>query len=1216
MRAPFIRDHSSQDKSRLSAQLSNTNFRPGARKAVSFLFLLAVLLFSFPTAGFAQQPPPIFNDAGLEVFVPGPLSAVAVLEPSNLFEFVKDKDAAIRLGKALFWDMSVGSDGKQACASCHFHAGADPRSKNQLNPLRKGGGINIDPLPGGPNYQLDPNDFPFVNFLDPNDRFSLKTNNVHDVVSSQGVALSEFLSVTPGTPVDTVLPLIDPVFNVGGLNTRRVEPRNTPSVINAVHNLRNFLDGRAAASFNGSSPLGIHDPNAGVFIVDPNDPSSTPTKIPVSLATSSLASQAVGPPESDFEMSARGRTFPHIGKKMLTMQPLNQQFVDPTDSVLGSFAAGLPPGSAKGLSITTDPTTNNYKKMIEDAFLPKYLSSEMVTIVRIVNGVEVSEVFEMTEANFSLFFGLAIQLYEATLISDDAKFDQVRRGETTLDADEKRGLEIFTNIGQNTNPDIPVTFCAACHLGTEFTGAAIGQIGLLPLVVPGAFAEAGEFLVERMPSAATTELGTLVYSTAPLPDQVAFPSPATSPDFTDDFTDPVNSPLHKGKIQVNPSTVNPGQGTFKIEIGDVLTKQGQVHTLFLEPRPELPEDPELILALSVTAGGDVTFELSQLGLPAGSYDVTVNGSFLGNIEAIPNILYDLGFYNIGVTPSGDDRGLGAPVPGPNPDLHPLSFSLQKILGVPEAHILDGVPTVLDIATGLPLTLPPSLPGDNAGTALVNGSFKVPGLRNVELTAPYFHNGGKRTLCEVLEFYNRGGDFHGVNLLDLDPTIQNLGMTSQDIVDVIAFLRTLTDDRVRFKRAPFDHPQLEVALGHIVPISDSDSDGIADDDLITIPAVGAGGTTAIDNQGFLGGGVGACVAGGPDTTDPVITAPADITVISSVPVAVNIGTASATDDTDPSPVITNDAPALFPLGSTMVTWTATDALGNFSTATQNVTVTNTLDTTAPEFTFVPGGITAPATGPLTPVDIGTATATDTPNPAPTVTNNAPTVFPVGPTTVTWTATDGSGNSVTDSTQIIIVTDTTAPVITAPADVTSVGQPVGIGTATATDDTDPSPVISNDAPAAFPLGTTVVTWTATDASGNPSLPATQNVTVNSPPPPGSSIHVADLDGSTIPLAEGKWRAVVSILISDENGAPVDGAAVSATWTWIREGKQEQKTGACTTSGGGLCTITSNVFEKATSVTFAVTGVSHTLTYDETANTDPDGDSDGTSITINQP
>ena len=56
--------------------------------------------------------------------------------------YVRNRDVAIVLGKALFWDMQVGSDGVQACASCHFRAGADPRSINQVNP---GGADNPDP---------------------------------------------------------------------------------------------------------------------------------------------------------------------------------------------------------------------------------------------------------------------------------------------------------------------------------------------------------------------------------------------------------------------------------------------------------------------------------------------------------------------------------------------------------------------------------------------------------------------------------------------------------------------------------------------------------------------------------------------------------------------------------------------------------------------------------------------------------------------------------------------------------------------------------------------------------------------------------------------------------------------------------------------------------------------------------------------------------------
>src|SRR5689334_16761655 len=54
--------------------------------------------------------------------------------PPNIADFVRDKQTAIRLGKALFWDMQVGSDGVQACASCHFSAGADNRSRNVINP--------------------------------------------------------------------------------------------------------------------------------------------------------------------------------------------------------------------------------------------------------------------------------------------------------------------------------------------------------------------------------------------------------------------------------------------------------------------------------------------------------------------------------------------------------------------------------------------------------------------------------------------------------------------------------------------------------------------------------------------------------------------------------------------------------------------------------------------------------------------------------------------------------------------------------------------------------------------------------------------------------------------------------------------------------------------------------------------------------------------------
>jgi len=63
------------------------------------------------------------GEAGAQV---PPLSPVQAPGPTNLAGFVSDPGTAKVLGKALFWDMQVGSDGVQACATCHFDAGADP----------------------------------------------------------------------------------------------------------------------------------------------------------------------------------------------------------------------------------------------------------------------------------------------------------------------------------------------------------------------------------------------------------------------------------------------------------------------------------------------------------------------------------------------------------------------------------------------------------------------------------------------------------------------------------------------------------------------------------------------------------------------------------------------------------------------------------------------------------------------------------------------------------------------------------------------------------------------------------------------------------------------------------------------------------------------------------------------------------------------------------
>ncbi len=230
----------------------------------------------------------------------------------------------------------------------------------------------------------------------------------------------------------------------------------------------------------------------------------------------------------------------------------------------------------------------------------------------------------------------------------------------------------------------------------------------------------------------------------------------------------------------------------------------------------------------------------------------------------------------------------------------------------------------------------------------------------------------------------------------------------------------------------------------------------------------------------------------DTTAPLITPPSDV-VVEAVSISdnlVKLGTATATDIIGIDS-ITSDAPVTFPFGDTIVTWTATDTSGNSVSTTQTVTV---IDTTAPKIT-APVDVTFEATDPVNNmISIGTAYATDIIG-IDSITSDAPATFPFGDTIVTWTAIDTSGNSAS-TTQKITVIDTTAPQLVLPAnvivDATALSNTVSIGTATATDIVDSTPQIQNDAPATFPLGDTIITWTATDKFGN-TISQKQTVTV---------------------------------------------------------------------------------------------------------------------------
>lgn len=629
-----------------------------------------------------------------QITPPTSLKDVQVPEPNNLADFVQDQTAAIKLGKSLFWDMQVGSDGLLSCASCHFHAGADNRSKNQINPgllrVNADGSANPDgtfQVGGAPNYQLQPGDYPFHKLSNPNDASSTVLSDSNDVTSSQGVFNAEFVDVTPGKAEDNVNPKPDPVFKVGDTNVRRVEPRNTPTVINAVFNLRNFWDGRAQDTFNGVNPFGLRDPNA--FVGKADNPSKLDL-VQVRLKNSSLASQAVGPPLSSFEQSADGRTFAEIGdkfgdidkksqsaskgkkllrktaKKLLPLRPLGKQLVSQEDSVLGIQSRGSQPGLK----------TASYEKLIEDAFKSEWWKSNRIiqidangqrNIVKKPDKSSATNDYTLMEYNFPLFFGLSVQMYESTLISDDTPFDR-----NTLTSQQQRGKALFNDFRR--------AGCIACHSGVEFTSASVSSV----------------------------------------------------------------------------------------------KQQGRI---------------------------------ASFPLPNGT------------------VFFDRGFFNLGVRPTQDDLGVGDKDPFGNP------LSETRVAQQGKFQQLIGED--------------PNVTVSSNAIVGADGDFKTPGLRNVELTAPYFHNGGQLTLRQVVEFYNRGGDFRqpGSALAPISPTL-----TEPEKDDLVAFLTALTDERVRYDKAPFDHPQLFVPNGHPGSTSSVTNDGTgkATDNLLEIPAVGRNGRIATPN----------------------------------------------------------------------------------------------------------------------------------------------------------------------------------------------------------------------------------------------------------------------------------------------------------------------------------------------------------------------------------
>ena len=821
------------------------------------------------------------------------LKVIPVPEPSNLYDFVKNKQKAIELGKALFWDMKVGSDGVQACASCHFNAGADSRAKNQFSPGLTRANKDASPRPDhnfkkGPNFHLRAKDFPLHVKSDPINFNSTVLRNTNDVISSQGVHYSQ---VEP----DPIIPQYE------------IEP--------AAYDWIDATSGTFTEMTTGGGarvPLGF----------ELNIYGDTATEVGLSAAgTLHIQGHTISVFQDQFDGSFVRGTY-HLAEGIAPNRRFTVTWFESVheDVIYDDNLAWNPATFQATLYEGSNDIIFRYQDVDMGTPLLSFGASATVGIEFKDGSFEtIHSVDEPVIQNSTALrvFALPVTQPPPASQSDPDGFQvsgintrrvEPRNTPTVINAVfnhrqfwDGRASNIFNGVNPHGESDphayvyrtddferlVPVSVSidnaslASQAVGPPTSSLEMSTDGRTWIDIGKEFLGAGAELpretCKRM-AGLRPLAGQIVHpEDSVLGHLSAYPNPGLNVASYESMIKQAFHPVwwwsdesvrinadgsRKVVYQSGENTFSQMEMNFSLFFG--LAVQLYEATLVSDDSPvdNYLAGDENALTESQLVGFHIADDEGRCinchGRGEFTYAAVSRIELLGETRIRRGDLIDEGFNNIGVRPTLNDLGVG----GIDPFDRPLSFARRTFIDKENFN--------LDLEQTLSLQLKSHLGAD--------GAFKIPTLRNVELTAPYFHNGGESTLEDVIDFYFRGGNFrkfqtnpdladhpHPVKGFNAERTKRSnitglgilrgelatsgpgvgdpsKGLDDADRANLVAFLKALTDERVRNREAPFDHPQLFVPNGHPGnqnSVAD-DGNGNATDDMLEIPAVGANG----------------------------------------------------------------------------------------------------------------------------------------------------------------------------------------------------------------------------------------------------------------------------------------------------------------------------------------------------------------------------------------